>query len=790
MKSLRNIFISCITKKVDDDSIDVLDAIGVEPEVLSTTHYGTTPKCEVCDGGDMVYAMPIGKDVMTVCPDHLQELRDSVQQWREDRLFLAAVKYRMAKESYDLAIQDKGKHLLDTMTYLRCWCEDIIDGGNKVFFLGRDMDIFHYLMISYYKYDPRKVVYLGGWNRDFAYNRHPTKKNTQVPEPLRNSQKEALCRHYDIQDGDGVVDTGFAGHIPDDIKKFKDIKALLLTKDSRSIFPWIEYISCNGESDNANLYRRWVVDIEHALKGKTVVLPHEKFFIPIETYREDDEISNWRWRGHLLGFHLAMRKAEKYDKRAARERKKNWVYNPAIKVATSCMSCESCLCKKCFKHVYKDCATTHCPPTVNGQCDVKMEGYCYGFVDEYNIEPLGKVACNSCYCNFCDIRDTCKTHDGMGCWGCNGRYDADPYKANCDEYSGNKVITRCGTCKCFECGKKFSCATTGGGCSNSQCPSCHQYKKPEEECSEYVEKTCDKCSCNACKKMTSCVGCNGSMPETSTCYSFIHECGAQELNSDESAPKGKTSADGCSACTCADCTKAGNSCPCGKASGVIAHTTNCADFCTICTQKTIKLTIEHTVEDNFSCQECACNGCIQSVIEGCGPCKPDDNAYCWVSWCDSEKKKIVEANKIKPEKKFDCTWWCQCKNCKKLFTGDCDKQCTTSQGEDCWEFYCKQFDAIYTESTDISQWTIHKEYQFNLASGGEPIDPPTEKKGDCNKCICTNCYECKSEENICLGCDTEIQFCQHYEPCNTAFEVTDLSPCEHDSSDIDYFDYF
>lgn len=189
-------------------------------------------------------------------------------------------KYRSAQRSkgarygYKLATSE---HATPTFEWLTAIIKMAQKDGQKVFFLGRDMDAFY----NVYQLE-ENVVYLSGWNRDF--------KNY-----ANFRKKEDLVEHYGIVEDDYVVDTGFVGSILVDINQVVPIKGFLLSAETTR---W-NYLRHGSDYS----YRSWIVAIEHISRSRTVEISGR---LPQEVYRGSGVFEQGFFEGFRKGAFVTM----------------------------------------------------------------------------------------------------------------------------------------------------------------------------------------------------------------------------------------------------------------------------------------------------------------------------------------------------------------------------------------------------------------------------------------------------------------------------------------------------
>jgi len=150
---------------------------------------------------------------------------------------------------YGYTLTRQSTHAEETIKFIRAIIEDAKKEGKTVHFLGRDMDV---LFVCFNLED--NVNYFKGWNRNFSY---------QDITP-----KQKLLVQNNIQEGDFVVDTGFAGSILDSISEHVNIRGYLLSASAENKYPHLY------DGNNYN-YREWVCSIEHLDRAREVSIDQE-----------------------------------------------------------------------------------------------------------------------------------------------------------------------------------------------------------------------------------------------------------------------------------------------------------------------------------------------------------------------------------------------------------------------------------------------------------------------------------------------------------------------------------
>lgn len=171
---------------------------------------------------------------------------------------------------YQLAT--KGRYGTETIAFLRKIIADAKVEGKTVHFLGRDMDV---LFIPFNI--ESNVNYLPGWNRNFCYE--------------SETAKQKLARKNDIQPGDYIVDTGFAGSIINDIRTVvPEVKGFLLSGTEHS-----GYTCCHLCTDYD--YKNWICEIENINRAREVRTDPDTS-LPEEYYKHE----SWYEDGVFSGF--------------------------------------------------------------------------------------------------------------------------------------------------------------------------------------------------------------------------------------------------------------------------------------------------------------------------------------------------------------------------------------------------------------------------------------------------------------------------------------------------------
>lgn len=535
-----------VFKQFYDDAPDITEAFRsgrIEQQVNTWCH----PTCNGClqQTVDKYYMYSGGG--YSFCPDCWSKLLELLNSNLDNPAFLNNLKYRSAIKSMKIAYDAHGRHLLNSMEFLVLWCDDHIKTGHKVWFCGRDMDIFYHLMKKVYGYG-EEIQYLGGWSRDFMDHGKP-------------SNKAAMVKHLGIEPGDAVVDSGFNGSVPNDIKKYVDVRAMVLTKNSpQGCFPWIEYYSALDTDKGASKYRDWMVDVEHEYKGKTVVCPTAPDSIAAEMWDENDIVGQMLWEGRALAYRVALKKAIKHDLRRQKKQLEKWLAKASCKE-----ECEKCFCTCCAS--FDHCAENKgCKDKYIFECENKviLPGDC-GSYTPIHIDPLaGAAGCVKCWCKVCDKLHSCTAKSDVdACWNCQGSQYS--YQYNCYDFQGDTTkLQICAQCKCFDC-EWFNTIHTNKCCHytsknlSKQCTqyfhaSCPQYKKKSTEPDSF---TCDSCLCSACGKAGVECYCNLAKHgfKSVKCADKVYSCGSLTPKAAVVPPAPECNKHDC---VCQDCKKVGD----------------------------------------------------------------------------------------------------------------------------------------------------------------------------------------------------------------------------------------
>lgn len=162
--------------------------------------------------------------------------------------------------------------------------DDAKKEGKQVHFLGRDMDLFY---VCFNLED--NVNYLPGWNRSFKYDGSA-------------EAKRKLLARYEVEQGDYVIDTGFAGSIIDNIRMYQDVRGFLLSAEDYA--PYTSLYKY-GEGSKAYDYREWICKVEHMDRAREVRCNPETQLYD-EFYSTPSRYENGVFHGFVRGINKVM----------------------------------------------------------------------------------------------------------------------------------------------------------------------------------------------------------------------------------------------------------------------------------------------------------------------------------------------------------------------------------------------------------------------------------------------------------------------------------------------------
>ena len=235
--------------------------------------------CAVCEKRISYYGFAFYHKVCSSCARKIARI---VVQSTSMKRIRAKTYSKGVGYGYKLATSEFGK---ETIVFLDRIVSDAKTEGKTVHFLGRDMDMLY----MYYQFEDN-TNYLAGWNSHFCTNAN------------RDDEKRILIARNNVQHGDYVVDTGFAGSILTDIRKYVEVKGYILSGNSICSYPCLY----RNDTDRGYEYRCWIENVENLYRARTVDVDERN--IPYEEYCRPSWYEQGVFNGFVLRANRVMRR--------------------------------------------------------------------------------------------------------------------------------------------------------------------------------------------------------------------------------------------------------------------------------------------------------------------------------------------------------------------------------------------------------------------------------------------------------------------------------------------------